>query len=294
MDSTVQVQIEEGLAAFILQHTILDDIECWTFLSQGLVNYGQKEVAFTVKKTSNQYPEDALRWYSLLLSFAKQQRTVDSYDITEFRSASFLGHSDIRMILYMPHQVFSGLTLAQQALFPQSHLHAIPLTSHEYQVYKEDGVLRVLTNLARATRYYPFPPWFDPTRPSLVHSNEFTGSIMKLVPSYRIPGTSAFFSQTSGDITLTVTPRAYRGNHMKEIESTPPEAAVGLQLELDDRLAGCLVWRAGQKAPNAVSTGGEQKDGPVRNGTFGLCNLVFYPQQDKVTFKPVEDGYIGG
>jgi hypothetical protein len=290
-DSTVEVQIEEGLKAFIFQHTVLNDLICWTFLSQGLTNYGQKEVVFTVKKISNQYPEDALRWYSLLLSFAKQQRIVDRYGVSEFRSASFLGHSDVQMILYTPQQVLTGLTPEQKARFPQIHLHAVPLTSHECQVYKEDGALRVLTNLARVTRYYPFPPWFDPTRPSLVHPSNFTGSIMKSVSGYRIPGTSAFFDQSSGDITLTVTPRAYEGNGIRAIESAPLSSVIGLQLELDDQAAGCLVWQAGQNGPNAVGKG--EHDGPVDNMTLSLCNLVLCPQQNKIAFNLVEDGYVG-
>lgn len=275
----------------MFQHTVINDIVCWTLLSQGLTKYGQKEVVFTVKKVSSQYPADVLRWYSLLLSFSKQQRTVDIYGVSEFRASAFLGHPDVQMILYMPKQVLTGLTPEQRARFPENYLHAVPLTTHECQVYKADGALRVLTNLARVTRYYPFPSWFDPGRPTLVHPSHFTGSLMKSFSAYRIPGTSAFFDQTSGDLHLTVTPRAYIGNGIQAIERAPASSVVGLQLELDDQVQGCLVWQAGQNGPNAVGKG--EQDGPVNNLSLGLCNLVFCPQQNDISFKLVEDGYVG-
>ncbi|PVF98577.1 hypothetical protein CPB86DRAFT_873255 [Serendipita vermifera] len=288
--SIIEVQVEEGLRALIFQHTIINDTVCWTLLSQGLATYGQKEVVFTIRKVSAQYPQDVLRWYSILLSFAKQQRLVEIYGISEFRSGSFLGHPDVQMILYTPKQVLTGLTPEQKARFPENHLHAVPLTSQECQVYKQEGALRILTNIARVTRYYPFPPWFDPARPTLVYPNNFTGSIMKSISAYRIPGLSAFFNQSSGDITLTVTPRAYDGNGIRAIESAPASSVVGLQLELDDQVQGCLVWQAGQNGPSAVGRG--EQDGPVNNLTLGLCNLVFCPQQDSISFKLVEDGYV--
>lgn len=289
----------DGLKALIFEHTFAADIVCWTFVSQGLASHGQKEVVFTVKKLSALYPQDPLRWYYLLLDHAnnpKRPRIVDKYDISELNFETFLGHSNLRMILYVPQQALLGLTAAQEARLPPTRLHAVMLTADEFDAFKEEGPLRILTNLSRITRYYPFPPWFDPLRGSLLRPSDFTGSIMKRLRAYRIPGVSAMFDQKSGDITVTVSPRAYDNKSINVIENV--DSVLRLQLEPNEHAQGCFVWHTGQQGVKAVGRhSGNLAQGTedmiVKNMKLGLCNIIFCPQQDKIDFLFAEDGYTG-
>jgi hypothetical protein len=297
-NSTIEIGIIDGLKALIFEHTFTTNIICWTFVSQGLANHGQKEVVFTIRKLSAQYPQDPLRWYSLLLDRAKRHRTIDKYDISELQSDSFLGHPSLRAILYVPQQALLGLTVAQEARLPHTRLHAVLLTTDEFDAYKEEGSLRILTNFSRIIRYYPFPPWFDPSRGSLLRPSDFAGSIMKRLRPYTIPGISAMFDQNSGDITLTVSPRAYSSKGITTIEIVPVNSVLRLLLEPNEHAEGCFVWHAGQRQVKAVGrhngdSGQGSEDRTVNNMELSLCNMIFCPGQDKIYFSFAEDGYTG-
>ncbi|PVF98578.1 hypothetical protein CPB86DRAFT_873256 [Serendipita vermifera] len=296
-DTTIEVEIVDGLKAIIFEHTFTADIVCWTFVSQGLASHGQKEVVFTVRKLSALYPQDPLRWYCLLLGHAshpKRPRIVDKYDIAELNFDYFLGHPNLRMILYIPQQALLGLTAAQEARLPHTRLHTVMLTADEFETYKEEGLLRILTNFARLTRHYPFPPWFDPSRQSLLRPSDFAGSIMKRLRAYSIPGISATFDQKSGDITVTVSPRAYHNKSINVIEHL--DSVLRLQLEPNDHSPGCFVWHTGQQGVKAVgrhsgNVAQGKEDMVVNDMKLSLCNIIFCPQQDKIDFLFAEDGY---
>src|SRR5262245_32891475 len=63
-------------------------IPCWSYLTDGLWNFGHKEIIFTLRRnedeTSAVLPGEPLQALASILSYAEKARTVDAGDLSEF------------------------------------------------------------------------------------------------------------------------------------------------------------------------------------------------------------------
>ncbi|KZV81993.1 hypothetical protein EXIGLDRAFT_730321 [Exidia glandulosa HHB12029] len=280
----LEVVLSDELTALVHRHKIATrtegEIDCLTIVSRGLAIHGQKEVVWTVRDYYNGVlPNEPLRWYDMLLKYAKEGRIVDAYGVTEFTAKGWFGRDDIRAIVYMPPQPIPSLP---GTALPQSRLHAIPLTAPE----RGTSLLRALCLLGYSTRYFPFPPWFDAKRPTTITEEQLAESVLSKAACLRVSGISATRRTTSGvpEVILRIRPGAIE-TLRAAVEASPFESVLGLEMELHEDADSCMVWVPGSTSLQAIGSGDTMD-------ALGMCFVLFCPQQDHVELRQVEDGYV--
>jgi hypothetical protein len=208
---------------------------------------------------------------------AEQGQLVNEGDFTEFGTTGFLGRSDLRALVYLPPQPLAGVEV------PSRLLGAILLTHEELEVLKHLGVTRVIAHLGRAYSHYPYPPWSERSRASLVSMSTMQESILARVPRLRGPGIRV--CQEENQISLRLLPQA--GEFLcSKLEQFPSNTVLALLTELDPTANACMVWQPGQSTLEAIAS--PNTDGSRISG----CFIAFVPQQAEDRGQVVEDGFI--
>ncbi len=270
--------VPRALRASIHLHTLATQagpLTCWSYLSEGLSAFGQKEVVFTISAESDadpgRFPTEPLRFASTLLQLASQGRTVDAGAITELGGAGFMMRRGLTYAKALP---LVGVPL------PAPSLAAIPLTAEELAVLKIGGQTRVLAALGAAFHHYPFPPWFDRTRKSVITPESTRGTLLADVPHLAAPGTVRIENNTVL-FRLRAEAVVLIGRALGEL---PPGAGFALTTEIDAEADGCLIWQAGQEAPSAIAPPGS------RGERLSGCFVLFAPDQPEDGGQIFEDG----
>jgi hypothetical protein len=89
---------------------------------------------------------------------------------------------------------------------PKQYLQALPLTHAEKDVVVRFGALRVLSQLGRSVSYFPYPPWFDTERKTVISPANLSESILGKCATVSVGGVSIV--KEGDDIRLGVRPRA--------------------------------------------------------------------------------------
>jgi hypothetical protein len=135
-------------------------IPCWTYVTDGLRERGQKEVVITLSREEDEnasdFPRAPLKFFSHLYEFSEGGESVDVGDVTQFEGDGFMGRAGI---VYAEPESLYGLEL------PSFSLAAVLLTEDELQAVHAFGATRVLALLGKAARHYPYPAWSDRSRP---------------------------------------------------------------------------------------------------------------------------------
>jgi hypothetical protein len=260
-----------------------ESIPCWTYISDGLAEVGQKEVVFTIRRktgeTPDSIPAEPLQWFELLYSFAQRGEFAnDEYSNTEFLASDFLGRNDITMVVYTRPQPLGGLP---PNVLPEEYLQAVALTEPEAAVAKEYGVLRALSHLGLSVRYFPYPPWIDRERNSVITPDDLSESVVGKCMPICIPGIQAV--KEGADICVYVRPWAI-SPLQETLASIQPEWPISIFSELYDEADSCLVWKGDQKQPSAIGASVDRTS---------LCFVIICAQQQTTYLQMVEDGYVG-
>ena len=106
-----RVRLAEGRQTF---HDVRGDVPCWSFATDGLAAFGQKELVFFVRSDAGLTVEHARNDLTLfaagVVELASQGRLVDVGGHTEM-GAGMLGRADFSGVLYTAPQPVSGLEL---------------------------------------------------------------------------------------------------------------------------------------------------------------------------------------
>jgi hypothetical protein len=256
-------------------------VPCWTYVSQGLADVGQKEVVFTIKRRASEsqrdYPREPLEWFQILHPLAREGQIVDCFHQTTFSRDGFLGRSDIRAILYYPP---TGLSTVPPEYLPKERLHAIALTVSEVEVMERCGLMRVISSLGFSERYFPVTPWIDRDRKSCVTIAEMDEIIREVIPFWDDRSTSAFRRGT--DIVLHI-PQKSESGIQKLVRGLPLSGAIGISsVPYSESDSGVLYRRADDNLLKGYGTG---------LSCTNLAFIVFCPEQDEDEFILTEDGY---
>ncbi|EJD50387.1 hypothetical protein AURDEDRAFT_182358 [Auricularia subglabra TFB-10046 SS5] len=283
----VLVAIDDELSARVYRHEIpmtLSDgepLRCVTYVSDGLAAHGQKEVVWSVRDYGGPVPQEPMRWFAMMLSYAKDGRTVDAFGVTEFSAQDWFGRDDLAAVVYMPAQVVVGLP--SERSLPEPRLHAVALTAAE----RRAGLLRVLSMLGFASRYFPFPPWLDPKRPPVATEEQFAQSVLAHAGGgVRLPGVSATRRQTpqGPEVLLRIRPGATDAVRAA-VDAYPPDAVLAMQMmELHEDADSCMVWTPGHAGLQAIGSGSTMN-------ALGICFVAFCPNEPRFELRQLEDGY---
>lgn len=276
-----QVQLLDGFATVRLYaHEIAPEgaerVLCWSYVTEGLGRYGQREIVLTVRRAPGEElpPGDGIGLLELVARAAKEGNLVDRGGISGFGPRGFLANPSLRGLVYAPAQPLAGVVV------PEGALAAVFLFGDEFEAVRRFGPLRVLARLGRATKHYPFPPWGERAREPLAGALE---SILDKVAALPMPNAAVLIEPDH--VVLRLAP-ACAPLFAEALASLPPTMVFTLHPSLASDAAACLVWTPGQTAPSAISL-------PAFDGSrLGACFLGFVPQQAAEETRLFEDGVM--
>lgn len=305
------VLVEGKLWAEVYSHT-LDTVEgplpCWTYATVGMRSANQKEMLLTVKREKGE-PETAFDRFlpSLFTSFyqfAQKGQCVDvgSYTQLGHGGTPILDRPDFLGLIYTAPQPLQDIEVTAD------HLAVILVTERELKLGLSLGMTRLFSRLGEASRYYPVPPWADRNRPEVYapDTEELKSLLAKMpgitIPGVRVridnegkalndskkvappPGGGMMVKLPSGRVLLTVTPQAAPRLKKAISESKTPDMLC-LHAEMDSDADACLVWKAGESKPMAIS-----KPGSLGERVAGNYLLLLGGQASN-EMKGIEDGF---
>ena len=178
--------VPDRLAARVYSHeiTVQDEtFPCWTYVSDGLRQFGQRELIFTLRREEHEpaeiFPRDPLTFFTDLLNVAETHgRTFQSGDFTRIMLRKpFLGLTGQVGFAYVPPIALRGVN------WPAPPLAAILMHPEETRLAAKIGTHRVLARLSQQQRHYPNPYWSERGRPGTVAAGELEKSIVSRVPA---------------------------------------------------------------------------------------------------------------
>jgi len=253
---------------------------CWSYVTDGLRARGQKELVLTVSRDRHEVTpsERPLQLFANLRERAARGTLTEIGDFTEISIME-----NFKGAIFATSQPLPGIPA------PQDALAAILVTQDELEVAKRCGVSRIIARLGDAYRYFPFPPWSDPSRKAVVRPEFWQRSILSKLVTLRIPGTTV---RKEADEVLVRLP----SEAAKVVDETwsklAAETPIAFLTDPDPDADGMLVWQPGQREPRAITPPGS--NGKRIGGCFiGFLQLGFLPEaEQKNVSEPYEDGFM--
>lgn len=291
------VDVLEGkLRVRIFSHVITSQdgpVPCWTYVSDGLLAHGQKEIALTVKREPGEaerdFPTAPLDLYRSLHGHASRGNVVREGDASQLNPGQpGLLRADFHAVLYTPSQALEGVSS------PGPYLTALLITAPELAVAQRLGHLRLMALLGQRYRFYPTAPWADRKRPEITRPEAMASSIIARMPVLHLAGASARLEPGAAAGDAAVAPdgkvvlrlgKEAANDLLEAIGQRGAESAFTLSMDLDPEADACLVWSPGQQALSAISMPG---------GTSARISgnvLLIAPAGEDDGVKLIEDGF---
>jgi hypothetical protein len=274
------------------------------YISRGLGNSGQKEIALGVRLRPGEAPDafgDTIGdLFTVILELAAAGQIVDIGGRSELaeRSVALAGRNDFRGIVYTTPDAQTRGLLGEDGLL------GILVTSLELEISDAVGATRLLGQLGERARFYPTPPWSDRDRPVVVTEEFRSQSILARVPRLNSAATSvwipiAHVTTFPGPgpvpdlhheigpmrIHMDVAARSHGllRQALGELGDTLPLAILAA---VSPELTRCLTWAPGQSQALTIVDSDRPAD-PRCAGNF----LLYVPGAERNGAKVVEDGF---
>ena len=141
------------------------DIVCWTYVTTGCVNIGQKELIVSIQKkpqeTTADFPQEPLEFFKAVVQHAAHGETIKPGSISEFAESGFLS-SKFRGAAYIRSQPMGDW------FPPADSLATVLMTAEELAASQLAGLTRVLALMGRQDLHFPCPVWNDLSRESAI------------------------------------------------------------------------------------------------------------------------------
>jgi hypothetical protein len=279
--STIQV-IPDELTIHEHWHDIpyAQPVPCWTYITQGLWAYGQKELIFTLQRTvmaeQGESPSFVPQLVKHILALAKQGQLVDAGGYTSLMLTDTKQKVGIPFNLLYLHPVpLAGVSLPSPALTVRF------MSAEEYRVYMTFGAMRLMSGWANHFRYFPYPPWSEMPAPDIVSLQRFQSSILNRSPRLHLPGSTV--NMEGEEIVLRLRPKAQE-SLARQVADIPPSQPVAFLPGLDPRADACLAWIPEQNQTTMNMTPAS------RLARVAGCFMLFIPEQQETSTRVFEDG----
>jgi len=278
VDFPVQVDLEDPrLTVTIHLHelpTAGGTLSCWSYVTNGLSFWGQKEMVLTLKREADEpaaeYSTEPIELFHGIAGLARDGALADAGHVTHFqpKRGPWGGH-----VLYVAAQPLPGVPVPEEALA------AIVITGHELETVRSHGATRVMARLGREAVYFPCPPWSDRAR--LRSAKPAAGkSILDRTLIVHLPGVSAIYDGRNVSIFASAGSRPDLRRAMEQWSIDKPLALLTGMGQGD----GCLVWEPGLKGLNAITP-------PNSTGRqLAACFLMIAGGLETNEIRLVEDG----
>lgn len=282
----VEIELVPDLlsVSIILNEFSLDgkDIVCWTYISNGCVKAGQKELIISIQKKPQEaisdFPQEPLEFFKAVIQHAAHGETIKAGSISEFSDTGFLS-AKFRGAAYLKSRQMGDW------FPPEDSLATILLTAEELATSQLAGLTRVLALMGRQDLHFPCPVWNDLSRESAVSTEmlaQMGDSFIAQMPRLlvRDAGVSSF--ERIIDLQMPLSARHY----FKQLEELDPETPLLILTDFDERADSMLVWQREKKqVPLAITAPG--CPGARIAGSF-FCVAPF---QEKDRGMIIEDGF---
>jgi hypothetical protein len=281
-------------------------VPCWSYVTDGLRALDHPEIVFTLRRRPGEeaFPEGPLPFLASLARHAEEGGRLDPGSSSALDPAGrFLGIDGPVGMAYAPAETLPGVN------YPDRPLAALLLLGDEVEARNSVGTTRLLALLGMAERCYPYPPWADRDRPTVLTRDDVAASLLSQTPTaflggaaVRLPLDREEFAPgltappggsgvvTTGPVRgrLVLRVAAARQAELRQlIDRAPAEAAFALLLAPDPRANVRLVWRPGQ---DGVRTIFPHTDAGRADLTGGFLLLAPYPDAVEGG-RIVEDGF---
>lgn len=256
-------------------------IDCWTYLTKGLCEFGQKEVLFALKQEQDQAPGDfpgaPLDFFRNICQYVTKGEFLDAGSITTFGDSGFLS-SRFRAIGYIQPPAVS------EANSPDNTLWAMLLTPVELEAARLGGLSRVMALLGKQDLHFPCPLWNDLNREEVVTPHMLdVMSQSPMVQFPRMPLHVASVTRTSNTLKCVIPLSAL--DSFLQLDDLDEEMPMALLTGIDPSADSFLVWHSDSKSPVAITAPGHPGD---RLGGAFIC---FVPDQEHDAGLLSEDGF---
>jgi hypothetical protein len=237
------------LEILIWHHTIsgiVGEIDCWTYISQGMSMVGQPELVITLRRRpsepEHEYSAEPLEWFKMVYAWGTKHRIIDAYHTHEAYSKHWLGSKNLETVTHgipidLPGFAVGGL--------PKNRLHGIALTAEEATIAKAFGYTRVVGHYGISVRWFPYCPWIDRDREDCISMEQMKNGLRgREVPVRKIRALSVRWE--GNHIILTI-PLGREREVQAAIGRTEPNEVWGFDSCLDPDADSCFYWESGQR-----------------------------------------------
>ncbi|MBQ75700.1 MAG: hypothetical protein CMQ20_11860 [Gammaproteobacteria bacterium] len=251
--------------------------QCWTYLTTGLVECGQKEMSLSLlmedDDDEDNYPKTPIKIFQLLENYAQDGKVVDIADATRLGKTGLFGFT---ALYYLPAIQFEGLPDCQ------NHLALVLVHQAEYEFAKRYGFTRLLSRIGKFCSCFPYPTWNTRRRPSLFAPGLREDSVLNdhnLIP---LNGMQAELVEDVVCLTLHTSDQHRLSQCLDKLAGE--DKSFALQTGLSQTANACLFWEPGQANPGAYTA-------PDEVTRIGAAFIIFEVAETSYGCL-VEDGFL--
>ncbi len=139
--------------------------------TQGMLQFGQKELVLCLKQYSNDHIKSAIEIFRIIIDLTAQGQLVDVNGLSEFSANGLFDKPNFTGIAYARSHNIEPV-LQTIGVEKQHVLSMVLLTPGEVAVMKCFGLARVLSRICADSRYFPYPLWNDLDRTEAIGQDE--------------------------------------------------------------------------------------------------------------------------
>jgi hypothetical protein len=248
---------------------------CWTAVTQGLGRNGQRELVVSIaNREGSAFPVGLFHYFVAVDRLAGERRLVGPGGITAFRPPGPFGFGGFIGGVYAP------ATADHRIPLPPGALQVVLLRDGELDMANRCSPWRVLARMGEMARFFPWPFWSDPTRPSAYQMGDADRSLLAKVPRLKMGRLDASPDGTFLHVRLGASEAAQLAAQLAA------QHYAALVPDPDPTSPATLVWSPGQAEPRAIC--GDPQRTPFISARF-LAIVTGQSPQDEVRFQ--EDGW---
>lgn len=253
------------------------DRQCWTYITQGMAQYGQQELSLSLLVDDGvdpeSFPKTPVRMFDLLAKrIRKDGKKVQQGDATKLGQKGIFSFPCAFCVPAIQYPELPAL---------DDTLALVLVHQNEYDYARRYSITRFLARLGRFCSSFPYPTWNTQRRPSLFVGEAEEVSLLTQKNAHAVA--HSYVHQLSDVLHLQLH-EDDADAALQALLSVAPDKSTILSTSFSPHCDAGLYWQAGQAAPGAYAAPEANSD--MMGGSFIMVGT------DSVTgFHIEEDGY---
>lgn len=262
--------IPDQLYVKVFQYNYKADKHSLAYVTEGLMNVGQKELFFT-SISHNNVIDKIIQFFKQVYQFAQQGRIVDVGGKTQFGTSNINGWKGI---------IYAPVSTPIAGVNSETTLIMIMLFLEEIEAAHQCGARRILSMLGKQYRFYPHPYWNETNRNHLAIKTVMQNSIVPRTSILNLSSSTATLN--NNHISFEV-----KQDSVKTTLEQIPQANTPITIlpDLNNNANVCLTWSFDSQYTDGITPDGS--DGSIVGG----CMLIVCPEAESNSTRILEDGF---